>query len=651
MLKDIQCPFGASCTLFKCLFKHPGENVTIASNSKPEAAVVDESVEKLEPVVQDEKAAVHDQTATKKRKRPTADPTTHPREASSTQDRLKTVTGQDIAGRTDAIPRSAVKNIGTPREKASYSLLSRSSLQEEPKPTPGPSITKSAPKKPETLNPRLLLKSPAQHEIRLKLVKLLHEQYARLNTEFKKASKGDDGALVMSDQELISKTLDDEENIAVKKAAVYGNAVKNLIMIHKRMKLPQWKDERSAAMKLAKGQEVNTEKPPRTETGLTPDQETQVLHRLAMDMTGMQRFGYVTDVPKDEDIAKARAGVESAGNYEECDRCKRRFAVFPGRREEDGALTTNGPCVYHPGRFYTMDRSAGDKGQPLQKKLSCCHQNVGDTYGCTTSEHHVFKAADPSRLASVLNFAKTPDNDKVPANRAVCFDCEMGYTVYGMELIRVTAVLWPSGEELLDVLVYPVGEYLDLNTRFSGVRPEDFVQADQWKPGDDPRPTIVPSADSSKPPQRKLKLVPSPEAARDLFFSLISPNTPLIGHGLENDLNALRIIHPVLVDTILLYPHREGLPKRNGLKYLMKRELNRDIQTDKVDDKGNPLGHDSGEDALAAGELVRLKIREEWKRLQMQGWNADGEVIRPPGDDGWTLVEDSKKKKQRGDHA
>ncbi len=36
-----------------------------------------------------------------------------------------------------------------------------------------------------------------------------------------------------------------------------------------------------------------------------------------------------------------------------------------------------------------------------------------------------------------------------------------------------------------------------------------------------------------------MQIVSSPVVARDLLFSLISPDTPLIGHGLENDLNAI----------------------------------------------------------------------------------------------------------------
>jgi hypothetical protein len=210
----------------------------------------------------------------------------------------------------------------------------------------------------------------------------------------------------------------------------------------------------------------------------------------------------------------------------------------------------------------------------------------------------------------------------------------MGYTVYGMELIRLTATSWPSGEEVLDVLVKPMGEILDLNSRFSGVWPEDMATAKPWSPGDD----LVPKKSDKGEPgmngeiksvvKSDIKIVSSPAAARDLLFSLLSPSTPLIGHGLENDLNAVRIIHPTLVDTIILYPHKGGLPFRYGLKHLMATQLNKKIQRDGV---GNEvLGHDSAEDARAAGELARLKVMKKWKDMQWEGWKVEGDKIMQP---------------------
>ncbi|KAI0475132.1 hypothetical protein GGR56DRAFT_694659 [Xylariaceae sp. FL0804] len=68
----------------------------------------------------------------------------------------------------------------------------------------------------------------------------------------------------------------------------------------------------------------------------------------------------------------------------------------------------------------------GSSTTSLVAKTECTDD---ESPGCTQSPTHVFKTTHPARLASVLNFAKTPDNPTVPKDRAVCFDCEMGYTV------------------------------------------------------------------------------------------------------------------------------------------------------------------------------------------------------------------------------
>ncbi|KAI1502884.1 hypothetical protein F5X99DRAFT_146822 [Biscogniauxia marginata] len=644
-LKNLPCPAGNNCTAFQCLFKHENENKpTIASQSEEQTLTKNPNLStdqdsprkriKLSPVTPSttpQNTSTHvgpEKTEPAKQESVAPAPLIHQPQPSTEPTKLTDTMLPDIQGSVDAMTSASPPKPSKP--PSTLRATTKPSPRPSPKQSPKPPL-KQTPKKAEALNPRLLKKSPAAHDARLKLVKLLHEQYARLNTELKNIAKDDEKKLLLSDQELIIKTLDDEQEIATKKAAVYGNSIRNRITTYKRMVVAQWKDERASVIKALEPQETQ-HTPAEYEpivTGLTVAQEIDFLHRLVWPLAGMERYGYVTVAPSDDDIKAAQEAVESSKNTEVCDRCTRRFQVFPGRREEDGALASNGSCTHHPGKIYYPQRSAGDVVSP-SKKYRCCHQSVDDesSAGCTTAPTHVFKTTDPKRLAAVLNFAQTPPNPDVPTDRAVCFDCEMGYTVYGLELIRITAVAWPNGEELLDILVQPVGEYMDLNTRYSGVRPEDMATAEIWKKGDDHRPTLIPSSDPTKPPQRKLKIAPSPKVARDLLFSLIKPETPLIGHGLENDLNAARIIHPTCIDTVLLYPHRRGLPIRNGLKMLMETKLGRKIQVET--DEDNPAGHDSAEDAKAAGELVRLKVRDEWKTLRSKGWTIVNDKIIPP---------------------
>ncbi|KAF6844082.1 RNA exonuclease [Colletotrichum musicola] len=498
--------------------------------------------------------------------------------------------------------------------------------------TPSKADPPPKPRKPEALNPRLLKSAPAKFELRYKLVQMLHQEYTRLNNELKKTAKDDEEKqLLLTDQDLIWRTLDEEESIAIEKAAIYSNVIKNKIMQYKKMTLLQWKEERVVQRRQTTQNGSNKKQlasPKKVVTGLTPAQEVQLVRHLITPIDGLANHGYVSAVPSEEDVEKARQGLEAAKGWEKCDRCEKRFQMFPGRREEDGALASGGTCNYHWGKTYFPERQLGDRSRQ-QKRYRCCGQAVGDSAGCHTVPNHVFKVSDSKRLATVLNYAETPANPNVPSDRAVCFDCEMCYTVNGLELVRLTATAWPTGEELLDVLVQPVGEILDLNSRYSGVWPEDMASAEPWTAKEeDPTPAQAKNMASNKKPKKKMKIVSSPEVARDLLFSLIGPDTPLIGHGLENDLNAVRIVHPTLIDTVLLYPHKHGLPYRQGLKMLMDNLLNRKIQ---VETSGKVQGHDSAEDARAAGDLVRLKLSEEWKSMKLKGWKLVDNEFFPPG--------------------
>jgi len=497
----------------------------------------------------------------------------------------------------------------------------------------------SSPRKAESLNPRHLSSAPASHEMRLRLLELLHSHLVRLNKELRKDASEDEEKLVLSDQQLVWMALDEEEKFAKEKPEreIYSNTFKHRIIYYKKLPVATWKAERLQALnklkgldKAAKGRDGKGPLGPPVvlETGLTPRQELAVLARLRTPIDDKAKWGYVPKVPTDEDIQKAREGEEISRGFEVCDRCSTRFQVFPGRRE-DGALTSGGKCTHHPGRAYFVQKQAGEKTfGGNAKQYRCCGQTVGDSAGCTTGETHVFKTTDAKRLALVWNFAETPPNPDAPDDRAVCFDCEMGYTSKGLELIRVTATSWPDGKELLDVLVRPMGEVLDLNSRYSGVYPDDIANALPYSAaGDALPPAPIPPA-AAEGQRKRLQRVSSPLVARDLLFSLLSPDTPLMGHGLENDLNTMRIVHPTVVDTVLLFPHNRGLPLRNGLKYLMETQLNRRIQVE--DREGQLAGHDSGEDARAAGDLVRLKVKHEWELMRRLGWTAVEGGLVPP---------------------
>ncbi|OAA39467.1 Ribonuclease H-like protein [Metarhizium rileyi] len=642
-LRHIPCPAGKTCTAFQCIFGHGEDNGPDTKNQLPPSS----ASRNCSPCASTKRSSSSGESP---RKRPRLE-----QNDASTPSQLPTkVTVSQHNGNKDdnldILPRTVTRSISPPpisrntrtidtKATPSSSTLPKTSALQDSKalvPPSGKAVSRpgnepTRTRKPESLNPRLIKSSPASHETRLKLLKMLFQEYARLNRDLKKTAKSDEISLLMSEQDLIFRALDEEQAAALEKPAVYANVMKNKVIQHRRMNAAQWKELRLKEVPRPKEQNGG-EAPKQIITGLTSAQEVDMLKRVITNVGDLSNHGYVSSVPTEEAVETARAGLEAAKGWEKCDRCQQRFQVFPGRRAEDGALVSGGSCNFHWGKTYLPEKAPGDTTR-IAKRYRCCGQEVGDSAGCFTHDKHVFKAGDPKRLAAVLNYVSTPENPRAPQDRAVCFDCEMGYTVYGMELIRLTATSWPLGKELLDVLVQPKGEILDLNSRYSGVWPDDLAHAQAWVP-DAPAPSMkrsqagVAKHDSKA---KNLRKVSSTEVARDLLFSLISPSTPLIGHGLENDLNAVRIVHPTLIDTVLLYPHKLGLPYRYSLKMLMDVHLNKKIQQDtgpKV------LGHDSAEDARAAGELVRLKVMNEWKEMQRLGWTLVNGRFWPPGKPG-----------------
>lgn len=65
-----------------------------------------------------------------------------------------------------------------------------------------------------------------------------------------------------------------------------------------------------------------------------------------------------------------------------------------------------------------------------------------------------------------------------------------------------------------------------------------------------------------------------------VLLSLFSQKTVLMGHSLESDLIALKLIHDTVVDTSVVFPHRLGAPYKRALRTLMGEILQKIIQND-----------------------------------------------------------------------
>ncbi|CEP24780.1 unnamed protein product [Cyberlindnera jadinii] len=163
-------------------------------------------------------------------------------------------------------------------------------------------------------------------------------------------------------------------------------------------------------------------------------------------------------------------------------------------------------------------------------------------------------------------------------------DCEMCESKTGKVLTRISLIDFTE-TVLIDEYVKPEEEITDYLTKYSGIT-EELLK--------DVTTTL-------KDIQKKIQ-------------SIVSSKDYLIGHSLENDLNVMKIMHPNIVDTSLIFEHPRGPPFKSSLKYLTKQYLKRVIQEGE---------HDSVEDSKACLELVKLKLSEGG----LLGKVIDGELI------------------------
>jgi len=167
-------------------------------------------------------------------------------------------------------------------------------------------------------------------------------------------------------------------------------------------------------------------------------------------------------------------------------------------------------------------------------------------------------------------------------------DCEMVQTKQGLELARISLVGW-DGETIYDTLVKPENPITDYLTPYSGMT--------------------------------KAMLDPVTTRLKDVqnhLLKLLNNDTILVGQSLNADLGAIRLAHPHIVDTSVIYNHPRGPPYRASLKWLSTKYLKREIQ------KGGSNGHNSIEDAKACLDLLKLKLE---KGLEYGTSNAAAESI------------------------
>ena len=169
-------------------------------------------------------------------------------------------------------------------------------------------------------------------------------------------------------------------------------------------------------------------------------------------------------------------------------------------------------------------------------------------------------------------------NSAVAPESVVAMDCEMVGGINGKDLLARVSLVGYSGKVLLDLFVKPAEVVKDYRTDITGVDAEILKRAGKTKD------EVV----------NKVKEM--------LNGKLV------IGHGLNNDFDALGFTHPadMIRDTAGYKPLRptDREKKIPALKFLVSHWLGKDIQ------KGS---HSSVEDARFALQLFK-KVAVEWEQ-------------------------------------
>ncbi|KAG9391748.1 Exonuclease [Carpediemonas membranifera] len=163
----------------------------------------------------------------------------------------------------------------------------------------------------------------------------------------------------------------------------------------------------------------------------------------------------------------------------------------------------------------------------------------------------------------------------------LAMDCEMVETEYGSALARVAVVDGATRATVLDMLAMPESPVTDYLTPYSGISESTLVGVTN---------TLADAQAAVR------KLIADTAAAHDQTMPI------LVGHSLENDLGALQLAYPLILDSAVIYA-AAGCIYKKKLSVLTKQLLHREIQADAD-------GHDPGEDALAALDLCLLAVEK-----------------------------------------
>nr|XP_045595180.1 RNA exonuclease 1 homolog [Procambarus clarkii]XP_045595181.1 RNA exonuclease 1 homolog [Procambarus clarkii]XP_045595182.1 RNA exonuclease 1 homolog [Procambarus clarkii]XP_045595183.1 RNA exonuclease 1 homolog [Procambarus clarkii] len=277
--------------------------------------------------------------------------------------------------------------------------------------------------------------------------------------------------------------------------------------------------------------------------------------RLKLSEAGLIRYSYPRPHPWEDGKAEVRNAEDAlyplvpSDGIRNCDRCKTVYHI-----DDEGRPLTSSVCRYHFGRLY---------GSPV-KRYRCCQQK-SNAAPCKIASQHVTADIDLDNLSGFCHTQQSDNDEK----SIYALDCEMIYTTEGM-VVGAISVVNTDYQVVYETLVKPEN-IVDYNTEHSGLTATQFQD-----------------------------VTTNLQDVHSKLLSLFGSKTILVGHSLNNDFLRLKLIHDLVVDTIIMYPHSRGLPFRNSLAYLKERYLKPSLSTS--------LNFKCRDDAIAAMKLFRRRF-------------------------------------------
>ncbi|KAH9375787.1 hypothetical protein HPB48_011230 [Haemaphysalis longicornis] len=214
--------------------------------------------------------------------------------------------------------------------------------------------------------------------------------------------------------------------------------------------------------------------------------------------------------------------------------------------------------------------------------FSCCGASA-DHPGCDSSYYHVRQlgARDNKWDTAALDLVR-PRRLHGGAREVFALDCEMRFTIRGFEVARAS-VVDSNGATVYDAYARPESPVVGYSAAFSVITAAHLRNVN----------TTLQGVQAALP--------------------------VLVGHGLENDLRVLRLVHDSVVDMTVVFPHHRGLPCRRSLD---NDYVNRGVPN-------GPLGHDSVEDVKACMKLMLWKAAHDQELRDRLSWWPGGRYRQP----------------------